>query len=137
MNEILPSATRRSFLQTSGLSLGAMALAELLGREQAAAAPQGSDNPLAPRAPHFTPKAKAVIYLHMIGAPSQLDLFDEKPELVKRHNEPCPPEVTKGPRLRLHRQDFRARRLPVEIRQARRQRPGDVGAASPLVDRGR
>ena len=46
--------------------------------------------------PHFAPRAKHVIYLHMIGAPSHLDMFDEKPELVKRHNEPCPPEVTKN-----------------------------------------
>ncbi len=45
--------------------------------------------------PHFAPKAKHVIYLHMIGAPSHLDMYDEKPELKKRHNEPCPPEVTK------------------------------------------
>jgi hypothetical protein len=44
---------------------------------------------------HFAPRAKHVIYLHMIGAPSHLDLYDEKPELKKRHNEPCPPEVTK------------------------------------------
>ncbi|MEQ9408189.1 MAG: DUF1501 domain-containing protein [Fuerstiella sp.] len=48
------------------------------------------------QAPHFAPQAKRVIYLHMVGAPSHLDLFDEKPELVRRHNQPCPPEVTKG-----------------------------------------
>ncbi|MFN9719322.1 MAG: DUF1501 domain-containing protein, partial [Planctomycetota bacterium] len=46
--------------------------------------------------PHFVPRAKHVIYLHMVGAPSQLDLFDPKPELVRRHNQPCPPEVTRG-----------------------------------------
>ena len=83
--------SRRSFLNASGLQLGSIALAELLnGTAQAATHPSSAQTP------HFTPQAKHVIYLHMIGAPSQLDLYDEKPELRKRHNEPCPPEVTKG-----------------------------------------
>ncbi len=60
---------------------------------------------------HFPARAKHVIYLHMIGAPSQLDLFDEKPELVRLHNEPCPPEVTKGRDFRVHWQDLDAGRL--------------------------
>ncbi len=77
---------RRGFLQNTGIGFGGMALANLLADPS-----QG-----APRRPHFTPQAKHVIYLHMIGAPSQLDLFEEKPELVKRHNEPCPEEITKG-----------------------------------------
>lgn len=81
----LAHRSRRSFFRTAGFNLGAIALGGLLNRESAAAV----------RKPHFTPRAKSVIYLHMIGAPSQLDLFDEKPELCKRHNEPCPPEVTK------------------------------------------
>ena len=82
--------SRRTFLNASGVSLGGIALAELLHSEVSAA-----ENPAATRQPHFVPRAKHVIYLHMIGAPSQLDLFDDKPELRKRHNEPCPPEVTK------------------------------------------
>ena len=59
-------------------------------------------NPLPPTAPpqlpppHFTPKARHLICLHMIGAPSQLDLFDEKPELVRRHGQPCPESVTRN-----------------------------------------
>ncbi|MCA9054755.1 MAG: DUF1501 domain-containing protein, partial [Planctomycetaceae bacterium] len=64
---------------------GGIALASLLSDECRAAV----------RQPHFAPRAKHVIYLHMIGAPSQLDLYEEKPELIKRHNEPCPPEITK------------------------------------------
>lgn len=76
---------RRAFLGSAGIGFGGIALASLLDQELNAAS----------RKPHFAPKAKHVIYLHMIGAPSQLDLYDEKPELVKRHNEPCPPEVTK------------------------------------------
>ncbi|MCO6457843.1 MAG: DUF1501 domain-containing protein [Pirellulaceae bacterium] len=87
---------RRTFLGGAGLSLGGIALAELLGGVRAVRAAERADNPLAARQPHFAPRAKHVIYLHMIGAPSHLDLFDEKPELVKRHDQPCPPEITKG-----------------------------------------
>lgn len=78
---------RRSFLSSGGVSLGGMAMGQLLAAEQAASSS-------APR-PHFPARAKHVIYLHMVGAPSQLDLFDDKPELRRRHNEPCPPEVTR------------------------------------------
>lgn len=49
--------------------------------------------------PHFAPRAKRIIYLHMIGAPSHLDLFDHKPELVKRDGQECPEELTKGKRF--------------------------------------
>lgn len=87
--------SRRTFLNSGGLGLGSIALAGLLNGEQVQAAPT-SDNPLAAKQPHFAPRAKHVIYLHMIGAPSQLDLFDEKPELLKYDGKPCPPEVTKG-----------------------------------------
>lgn len=77
--------TRRGFLQNSGIGFGGIALASLLQQESSAGT----------FAPHMMPRAKHVIYLHMIGAPSQLDLFEPKPELVKRHNQPCPAEVTK------------------------------------------
>lgn len=80
------SIPRRGFLQACGIGFGGIALASLLAEESR------GDVLL----PHQLPKAKHVIYLHMIGAPSQLDLFDPKPELVKHHNQPCPPEVTKG-----------------------------------------
>ena len=84
-DKLAPALPRRGFLGTSGLGFGGMALASLLADELTGAV----------RKPHFAPRAKHVIYLHMIGAPSQLDLYEEKPELVKRHNEPCPPEVTR------------------------------------------
>lgn len=85
---------RRGFTQAGGVSLGAMALASLLGQEQASAS--SNENPLAARPPQFAPKAKNAIYLHMIGAPSQLDLFDAKPTLDQWNGKPCPPEVTAG-----------------------------------------
>ena len=53
-------------------------------------------NPMAPLAPPLFPKVKSVIYLHMVGAPSQLELFDYKPELAKLHNKPCPPSLIEG-----------------------------------------
>jgi hypothetical protein len=56
-------------------------------------------NPLAPRAPHHSAKAKHVIYLHLTGSPPHLDLYDYKPELVKRDGQPCPDEFLKGKRF--------------------------------------
>ena len=91
----LRGITRRSFLKGAGrFSLGAIALADLLGREAQAVTRTG--NPLAPRNPHYAPKVKRVIYLHMSGGPPHLDLFDYKPELVKWNDKPCPDEFLKG-----------------------------------------
>ncbi|HEX4132298.1 MAG TPA: DUF1501 domain-containing protein [Pirellulales bacterium] len=86
---------RRFFLQRSGLCLGTAALASLL----AESAPAATNDPLAARKPMFAPRAKRVIYLHMVGAPSQLDLFDPKPELLKRNGEDCPASLLKGRRF--------------------------------------
>src|SRR6267154_2015628 len=97
--EHLQQITRRNFLRTSGqFSLGAIALAALRGRA-AQASPAQVLNPLAPRKPHFEPKVKRVIYLHMSGGPPHLDLFDYKPELVKWNDKPCPDEFVKGRRF--------------------------------------
>jgi mono/diheme cytochrome c family protein len=81
---------------SGSIGLGGIALLSLLA-EQQAGAQQASGAPTGPLhgGHHHKPRAKQVIYLHMIGAPSQLDLFVPKPELVRRHNEPCPPEITK------------------------------------------
>lgn len=53
-------------------------------------------NPMAPRKPHFPARAKNVIYIHLAGSPPTLDLFDYKPELVKRTGEDCPDQFLKG-----------------------------------------
>src|SRR2546422_5171337 len=89
--------TRRWFFRQCGVGLGSVALASLLQEDKAlgASAPKGS-NPLTPKAPHFSPKAKRVIYLFMGGAPSQLDLFDYKPTLAKYNGKPVPQEVVMG-----------------------------------------
>ena len=78
--------TRRELLQRSSLGFGSLALQSLLGADGLLA----SQNPLAPRVPHFAPKAKAVIFLFMYGGPSHVDLFDPKPELAKWHGKPIP-----------------------------------------------
>ena len=96
--ESLQRQTRRYFLQSAPLGLGAMALGSLLGG-RAHAAPQSTENPLAPREPHFAPKAKRVVYLHMAGGPSQLELFDYKPELRKYDGQECPQHLLEGKRF--------------------------------------
>src|SRR5262249_6927054 len=88
--------SRRRFFNNCGLSLGGIALADLLGRENVTAA-QVDHGVLGK--PHFAPKAKRVIYLFMSGAPSQIDLMDHKPELNKRHGEQLPDSVRGGQRL--------------------------------------
>src|SRR5688572_3777441 len=105
------SLCRRELLKRSGFGLGAIALGTLLGGDRVRAAapghavpsstPKGDapPDPLAPRRPHAPARAKRVIYLHMIGAPSHLDLFDPKPELVKHDGQPCPEELLKGRRF--------------------------------------
>ena len=92
--------TRRHFLKTCTTGLGGIALASLLGCQ--------GKNPVSDTlsealpfkvGSHYLPKAKRVIYLHMAGAPSQLELFDYKPELHKLHNQPCPPSLLEGKRF--------------------------------------
>jgi hypothetical protein len=90
------TATRRQFFRRTGLGLGSTALAALLHEQSPAAERAG---PLAPKKPHFAPRAKRIIYLHMIGAPSHLDLFDPKPEIVKRDGEECPKSFLEGRRF--------------------------------------
>jgi uncharacterized protein (DUF1501 family) len=97
--ESLQHTTRRHFLRTSSLGLGGLALSSLLGDARGDAPAIRANNPLAPRKPHFAPKAKRVIYLHMSGAPPHLDLLDYKPELVKHDGQDCPDQFLKGKRF--------------------------------------
>jgi hypothetical protein len=87
--------TRREFLKTSGFSLGAIAFGSLLERDASAS----QRSALNAQRPHFAPKAKSVIYLHMSGAPPQLDLFDYKPKLKELHMQDCPQELLKNQRF--------------------------------------
>jgi hypothetical protein len=83
--------TRRQWLNRCGTGLGALALADLLRQTgELAAEPTASLNPLAPRAPHFRPRAKHVIHLFMNGGPSHVDTFDPKPALDRYHGQKLP-----------------------------------------------
>src|SRR6267142_1956710 len=96
-SEYAQLVTRRWFFRQCGVGLGSIALASLLEAESAFGVTKAKvSNPLSPKAPHYKPKAKRVIYLFMAGAPSQLDLFDYKPALVKYNGKPVPPEVVMG-----------------------------------------
>ena len=79
--------TRRDLLGSAGCGFGSLALAGLMADQQLLAAPVssagGPDSPLSPRQPHFSSRAKRVIFLFMYGGPSHVDLFDYKPALAK------------------------------------------------------
>jgi hypothetical protein len=98
MTDPLLLQTRRHFFRDCALGVGSMALASLLNDGAISASPAAS-NPLAPRDPHFPARAKAVIYLFMAGAPSQLELFDYKPKLTVYDGKPMPDEFIKGKRF--------------------------------------
>src|ERR1700710_1060984 len=85
--------SRRWFFEQCGVGLGAVALKSLLAESAQAAAPADL---LAPKQPQFPAKAKNVIFLFMAGAPSHLELFDNKPELKKFDGTLPPPELLKG-----------------------------------------
>jgi hypothetical protein len=104
-NEIHRAMTRRAFFSRSAYGLGTLALASLLNKDIFAAnngvgalpnllKPQGVINPL-----HFGPRARRIIYLFMSGAPSQLDLYDYKPQLIQLNGQPMPESFTKGQRV--------------------------------------
>jgi hypothetical protein len=82
--------SRREFLLGAGGGLGGIALNCLLARDARAADAARAAGPLAPKSPHFEPKAKRVIFMFMVGGPSQMDLFDPKPGLDKWAGKPLP-----------------------------------------------
>lgn len=97
MNDHLKDITRRTFFKQVGYGIGGLALNSLMAESLMAQAK--SDDPFAPKKPHFAPKAKRVIYLFMAGAPSQLDLFDPKPTLNRFDGQPCPEDLIKSERF--------------------------------------
>ncbi len=114
IHEYARQITRRHFFRECGVGLGKIALAGLLTDAFAARSsalgtltqPRSpTADPLAPRQPHFAPKAKRVIHLFMAGAPSQLDLFDYKPQLAKLEGKPLPPSIIGGQRYAFIRPD--------------------------------
>jgi hypothetical protein len=101
-DETLKQITRRHFFSNAGFGIGSIALAALMNDKlfsNKASAEEKLINPMAPRAPHYAPKAKNIIYLFMAGAPSQLDLFDHKPKLEELNGQDVPAEAIKGERF--------------------------------------
>ncbi|MCY2940753.1 MAG: DUF1501 domain-containing protein [Planctomycetota bacterium] len=87
---------RRDFLTHPMGPCGSLALSWLLSQEGFAASIEANNlNPLAPRLSHFPSKAKSVIFMFMVGGPSQIDLFDPKPELNRLNGQPLPPSFGK------------------------------------------
>ncbi len=99
MNESLRDMTRRTFFKQVGYGIGGMALSSLLLDNAMAQQVMKRTDPMAPKPPHFQPKAKNVIYLFMAGAPSQIDLFDPKPLLVKHNGQPISEDIVKNERF--------------------------------------
>src|SRR6476646_8684503 len=96
---------RRQFFTSSASGLGALALFSLLerdgllGDEGTRSVPSAESNPLAPKAPHFAPKAKNCIFFLPEGAPSHIDLFDPKPKLNELHGQKLPESMTQSVRF--------------------------------------
>src|SRR5437870_9880748 len=98
-SELLRS-TRRHFFGQCAVGLGSIALATLLSERRLLAGNRDdSANPFSRKSPHFTPRAKNVIYLFMAGGPSQLELFDYKPKLVELNGQPIPQSFIEGKRF--------------------------------------
>src|SRR5437868_1054306 len=121
--------TRRQFFGSSGLRLGGVAMAMLAGRDArtaaADAAPTPRVHPPLPGFPHFAPKAKAVIYLHMNGGPSQIDTLDYKPKLLDHFDKDLPATVRMGQRITTMTSG--QSRLPVAPSMFKFARRGDCG----------
>lgn len=98
MNNSLKTLTRRQLFEDCGVGLGRIGLASAMAGGFSGLLKASPNNPLAPRDTHFSPKAKRVIFLFMAGAPSQLELFDNKPKLRELDGKPIPPSVIAGQR---------------------------------------
>ena len=95
---------RRQFLTSSASGLGAAALTSLLADDGLLARDRSSD-PLAPKPPHFAPKAKSCIFIFLAGAPSHIDLYDPKPVLANRNGQPLPKSMTEQVRFAFIQKD--------------------------------
>lgn len=98
-SEFKTNITRRHFFSQGSHVLGAAALASLAGSANTAAAAEKSDQPAQKTLQHFAGKAKHVIYLHMVGGPPQMDLFDYKPQMQEYYDKDLPESIRMGQRL--------------------------------------
>lgn len=124
MNERLQhllNYTRREFFQRSGMGVGGAALTALLADSLQAKSPTPA-NPMAAQRSHFLPRAKNVIFLHMVGAPSHLDLYDAKPKLQELDGQLVPDKLWEGLRLAFIREQPKLMGSPFAF-----QRQGEAG----------
>lgn len=126
-NQLDQLQTRRHFFENCAVGVGKVALASMLLGNRANASTPTAVNPLAPRPPHHRPKIKNIIYLFMAGGPSQLELFDYKPELQRLNGEPIPQSYLEGRRFAF--MNSFAREVPKLLGARRRfRRHGESGA---------
>lgn len=119
-SESLVGLTRRHFFSRCSLGLGSLALASLLDR-QALATPAAPAHPLLPRTPPSPARARNIIYLFMAGGPSQLDLFDYKPQLSRLNGEAIPDSYLEGKRFAFMDSSFKNRSTLLGTRRQFRQ----------------
>ena len=125
LDELGINLTRRRFFEAGGHLLGGAALATLLGGRTARGGAAGLGTAPEPTATHFPARAKQVIYLHMVGGPAQLDLFDYKPAMDDWYDKDLPESVRNGQRLTTmtSKQD----RFPIAPSKYKFARHGDSG----------
>jgi hypothetical protein len=131
--EYARNVTRRHFFSQGSHAVGWAALASLLGRDGARALAAGPDASVPkasglkhpPGLPHFAPKAKHVIYLHMVGGPSQMDLYDYKPQMGQWFDKDLPDSVRMGQRLTTMTSG--QKRFPIAPSKYKFQRHGQAG----------
>jgi Protein of unknown function (DUF1501) len=99
--DMLANENRRQFFASAGLSIGGMALGSMLGQAGDTAPVKGAKTGIGAALPmtHFAPKAKNIIYLHMVGGPSQMDMFDYKPKMEEFYDKDLPESIRNGQRL--------------------------------------
>ena len=120
--QLTPTATsRRAMLKSSGCGFGMTALSAML--QKSAAANHSSQNPLAAQQGHFPPRAKRVIFIFLAGGPSQVDMFQHKPQLTKHHGETPPQSIAHDNEFTTER--FESTRLQKPI--ARFRQHGESG----------
>jgi uncharacterized protein (DUF1501 family) len=123
MQTALQLETRRQFLSRGARGFGALALASLLGDSARATTPAENGQP---GLPHFQPKAKRAVYLHMVGAPPQMDLYDYKPQMRAWYDRDLPETIRNGQRLTTMTSG--QSRFPIAPSIYRFQRYGQSGA---------
>lgn len=106
-SEFQQNLTRRALFQSVGTGVGSVALASLLADDLQAAPAKDQNEDSGTQRSHFAARAKNVIFFHMVGAPSQLELFDYKPALQEYNGKPCPKELLDGQRFAFLRGELR------------------------------